>query len=245
MYTLVSLPLYNSCTNFLVLRNHNFSIKFFLFSIFVVRSELNNLSRQPSVPSILFPTPTPPHSALHRSNTTPSCPSRHSRPANPVPPVPRPTDSDNTTANTTASRGLDHSVTDRTVLEASPSDGQTVHHLESIEESGEHAGAENQQQQQQRQDNEHLETESVVKEKNGEEGKVESDIALGKEGKREEGDEVKGEEVEGEGERGEGSKGSISLARVASVEPELRESPAFRFLTRPDLYKFAKVSLLS
>ena len=127
-----------------------------------------------------------------------------------------------------------------------------MHHLESIEESGEHTGAENQQQQQQRQDNEHLETESVVKEKNGEEGKVESDIVLGKEdeegergkeGEREEGDEVKGEEVEGE--RGEGSKGSISLARVASVEPELRESPAFRFLTRSDLYKFAKVSLLS
>ncbi len=55
------------------------------------------------------------------------------------------------------------------------------------------------------------------------------------EDEREEGDE------EGEGEEEEGDA-RTALDRVPSVDLELRDSPAFKFITRPDLYKFAKVS---
>lgn len=33
-----------------------------------------------------------------------------------------------------------------------------------------------------------------------------------------------------------------SVTRAASIDEDLRDSPAFKFITRPDLYKFAKVT---
>ena len=39
----------------------------------------------------------------------------------------------------------------------------------------------------------------------------------------------------------EGDVGGAPLTRVSSVDPNLKDSPAFKFITRPDLYKFAKV----
>ncbi len=61
------------------------------------------------------------------------------------------------------------------------------------------------------------------------------------EDEREEGEE---EEDEREEEEGEGDDRTV-LDRVPSVDLELRDSPAFKFITRPDLYKFAKVSLFN
>lgn len=57
--------------------------------------------------------------------------------------------------------------------------------------------------------------------------------------------EEEGEREEKEGERDEGDwagGGGGPLTRISSVDPELRDFPAFKFLTRPDLYQFAKVS---
>ena len=42
---------------------------------------------------------------------------------------------------------------------------------------------------------------------------------------------------------GDGTVGHMVLSREASVTEEVQRSPGFRFLTRPDLYKFAKVSV--
>ena len=68
------------------------------------------------------------------------------------------------------------------------------------------------------------------------------------EGEREEGEGKRGEEREGEkGREREGEKGEDRerergpLTRISSIDPVLRDCPAFKFLTRPDLYKFAKV----
>ena len=36
-----------------------------------------------------------------------------------------------------------------------------------------------------------------------------------------------------------------SVTRTASIDEDLRDSPAFKFITRPDLYKFAKVTISS
>ena len=46
------------------------------------------------------------------------------------------------------------------------------------------------------------------------------------------------------GEEGEDSAvhPSLALTRKGSIEDTVRESPGFCFITRPDLYKFAKVS---
>ena len=38
-----------------------------------------------------------------------------------------------------------------------------------------------------------------------------------------------------------GTVGHVMLSRLESVSEEVRRSPGFRFLTRPDLYKLAKV----
>ena len=50
--------------------------------------------------------------------------------------------------------------------------------------------------------------------------------------------------AEHEGEEGEDSAvhPSLALTRKGSIEDTVRESPGFCFITRPDLYKFAKVS---
>ena len=65
-----------------------------------------------------------------------------------------------------------------------------------------------------------------------------------------EGESGQGEgEREGEGEKEdkerktetEGGRGGGPLTRISSIDPELRDIPAFKFITRPDLYQFAKV----
>lgn len=38
-------------------------------------------------------------------------------------------------------------------------------------------------------------------------------------------------------------EGGESVTRTASIDEDLRDSPAFKFITRPDLYKFAKVTI--
>ena len=43
----------------------------------------------------------------------------------------------------------------------------------------------------------------------------------------------------------EEGEGANSVTRVASIDEDLRDSPAFKFITRPDLYKFAKVTITS
>ena len=53
-----------------------------------------------------------------------------------------------------------------------------------------------------------------------------------------EGSGTEGVKVEGDSDDGERSEG---VMRTKSIDDDLRESPAFRFITRPDLYKFAKV----
>lgn len=52
-------------------------------------------------------------------------------------------------------------------------------------------------------------------------------------------EEVKGEQKEEEEEEMESQ--TPFLDRLPSIEVELRDSPAFQFITRPDLYKFANV----
>lgn len=68
----------------------------------------------------------------------------------------------------------------------------------------------------------------------GEEEKVEEGEKGEEEGQREE------EKGERDGDSAGGGGGP--LTRISSVDPELRDFPAFKFLTRPDLYQFAKVS---
>ena len=50
-----------------------------------------------------------------------------------------------------------------------------------------------------------------------------------------------GAEVEGVNDPSESTDGVKAFARISSVDEQLRESPGFKFITRPDLYKFAKV----
>ena len=69
------------------------------------------------------------------------------------------------------------------------------------------------------------------------------------------GEEVKDQTIKGDNERvksklegGSGADQSSGdthslLTRTGSVEDSVRLSPGFRFITRPDLYKFAKVSM--
>ncbi len=49
-------------------------------------------------------------------------------------------------------------------------------------------------------------------------------------------------EEEEEEEKEEENNSLTALGRVPSIDVELGQSPAFKFITRPDLYKFAKVS---
>lgn len=51
---------------------------------------------------------------------------------------------------------------------------------------------------------------------------------------------AKGVKAKSDGGKGESSEG---VMRTKSIDDDLRESPAFKFITRPDLYKFAKVSV--
>ena len=52
-------------------------------------------------------------------------------------------------------------------------------------------------------------------------------------------------EVERSGSDEEEGEVAKSVTRVASIDEDLQDSPAFRFITRPDLYKFAKVTITS
>ena len=52
-------------------------------------------------------------------------------------------------------------------------------------------------------------------------------------------------EVERSGSDEEEDEVAKSVTRVASIDEDLQDSPAFRFITRPDLYKFAKVTITS
>ena len=52
-------------------------------------------------------------------------------------------------------------------------------------------------------------------------------------------------EVERSGSDEEEGEVAKSVTRVASIDEDLQASPAFRFITRPDLYKFAKVTITS
>lgn len=46
----------------------------------------------------------------------------------------------------------------------------------------------------------------------------------------------------GEGGEDSAMQQSLALTRKGSIEETVRQSPGFCFITRPDLYKFAKVS---
>ena len=113
----------------------------------------------------------------------------------------------------------------------------SAHHLDSIEESVELQTSENLE-----------ETATSVVDEEEKEGEREGG-SVGGEGSGEEGGGERGE-AESAGEVGEGVReggrevrGSGGpVTRVSSVDPVLSNTPAFKFLTRPDLYKFAKVT---
>lgn len=73
-----------------------------------------------------------------------------------------------------------------------------------------------------------------------EEEKVKSESGEGDERVKaeSEGSGAKGVKTKSDGSKGESSEG---VMRTKSIDDDLRESPAFKFITRPDLYKFAKV----
>ena len=50
-------------------------------------------------------------------------------------------------------------------------------------------------------------------------------------------------ETEGVSPQGVKAESSSHMVRLSSIDEDLRDSPAFKFISRPDLYKFAKVSL--
>ena len=52
-------------------------------------------------------------------------------------------------------------------------------------------------------------------------------------------------EVERSGSDEEEGEVAKSVTRVASIDEDLQDSPAFKLITRPDLYKFAKVTISS
>ena len=85
--------------------------------------------------------------------------------------------------------------------------------------------------------------EVVVTTEGGEEaGKKEKQETENEEQTPKEEREDRGEREEGEKNDGEESTGGGGpLTRISSVDPESRDFPAFKFLTRPDLYQFAKV----
>lgn len=72
-----------------------------------------------------------------------------------------------------------------------------------------------------------------------EEEKVKSKSGEGDERVKPESEES-GVKAKSDGGKGESSEG---VMRTKSIDDDLRESPAFKFITRPDLYKFAKVSV--
>ena len=53
---------------------------------------------------------------------------------------------------------------------------------------------------------------------------------------------VKSKLKDSEGEATAADEESLILTRKGSIEESVRQSPGFCFITRPDLYKFAKVS---
>ena len=131
-------------------------------------------------------------------------------------------------SNTTPSRSSNYEDPSSSILPVNPSATAVnvlnrAHHLSSIEER---EGGE-----------------VVVTTEGGEEaGEKEKEETENEEQKQKQEREDRGEREEGEKKGGDESTGGGGpLTRISSVDPESRDFPAFKFLTRPDLYQFAKV----